>query len=95
MNDIPGELLLLAIPLVVLQVGLTILGLWDLTRPGRHVRGDSRLVWGLIIVFVNILGPLIYFAVGREEREDRPNAPRPERRRHDRTRWRAGPPRAR
>jgi len=69
MNDFPSELLLLVIPLVVVEVGLMVFGLWDLTRPGRRVRGDSRLVWALIIVFVNVLGPIIYFAVGREERE--------------------------
>jgi len=31
------------------------------------VRGDSRLMWGLIIVFIGMLGPIIYLAVGREE----------------------------
>ncbi len=70
MGDIPVELLLLAIPLIVVQLVLMVLGLWDLTRPGRRVRGDSRALWALIIVLVNLVGPLIYFAVGREERED-------------------------
>ena len=31
------------------------------------MRGGSKLVWVLIIVFINILGPIIYFVAGREE----------------------------
>ena len=39
----------------------------DLERTERRVRGDSKLVWALVIVFVNILGPIAYFVAGREE----------------------------
>jgi hypothetical protein len=31
------------------------------------VRGDSKLMWGLIIVVVNVIGPILYFLVGRDE----------------------------
>ena len=62
------QLLLLLAPIIVIQIGLMLFALWDLLRPERKVRGDSRLMWGLIIVFVSMLGPLIYLAVGREER---------------------------
>jgi hypothetical protein len=31
------------------------------------VKGDSKVVWALIIIFVNLLGPLLYFLFGREE----------------------------
>lgn len=61
------EILPLIIPLVVLQVALMAIGLWDLTRPDRRVRGDNKLVWGLVIVFGQLLGPLVYFFFGREE----------------------------
>ena len=33
------------------------------------MRGDSKLAWGLIIVFVSLLGPILYLAVGREEHD--------------------------
>jgi flagellar biosynthesis component FlhA len=36
-------------------------------RPERRVRGDSKLMWGIIIVVVNIIGPILYLAIGREE----------------------------
>ncbi len=31
------------------------------------MRGDSKLMWGLIIVFIGLLGPILYLTVGREE----------------------------
>jgi hypothetical protein len=62
-----STLLLLIVPILVIQLGLLIWGLYDLTRPGRHVKGDSKVLWGIVIVFINILGPILYFLVGREE----------------------------
>jgi hypothetical protein len=31
------------------------------------VRGGNKLVWGLVIAFVQFLGPLVYFLFGRED----------------------------
>jgi hypothetical protein len=61
------EILPFLVPLLVLQLVLLVVGLYDLTRPERRVKGDSKVVWALIIIFVNLLGPLLYFLVGREE----------------------------
>ena len=61
------QILLLALPLVVLQLLLLLLAARDLLRPERHVRGGSKPLWALVIVFVNIVGPIIYFMVGRED----------------------------
>ena len=65
--NIDSTLLLLITPILLIQLGLLIWGLYDLTRPGRHVKGDSKVLWAIIIIFVNILGPILYFIVGREE----------------------------
>ena len=62
-----STLLLLLVPVVLIQLLLLIWGLYDLTRPGRRVRGDSKVLWGLVIVFINIVGPVVYFLFGREE----------------------------
>ena len=62
-----AEILPFLIPLIVLQLVLMGVGLYDLTRPERRVKGDSKVVWALIIIFVNLLGPLLYFLFGREE----------------------------
>ena len=60
------QIVLLLLPVIAIQVGLTLFALWDLFRPERKVRGDSKLMWGLIIVFISLLGPIVYFVVGRE-----------------------------
>lgn len=65
MNDL-SELLPILVPLVIVQITLVVLGLWDLTRPERRVTGGNKLVWGVIIVVFQMLGPLAYFLVGRD-----------------------------
>jgi hypothetical protein len=62
-----GPLLALILPLIVLQVALLVAALIDLTKADRRVRGDNKLVWALIIIFVSLFGPLLYFLIGREE----------------------------
>lgn len=59
----------IAAPLVALQLLLVVLALRDLVRLERRVRGPSKLVWGIIIVFGQLLGPLVYFLFGRQEQE--------------------------
>ena len=61
-----GTLVAVLLPLVILQVVLLVAALYDLTRPNRRVRGDSKVVWALIIIFVTTIGPILYFLAGRE-----------------------------
>lgn len=61
-----GQLILLLTPLIIVELVLIILALRDLLRPERRVRGDSKLMWGIIIVLFSMLGPILYFIVGRE-----------------------------
>jgi ABC-2 type transport system ATP-binding protein len=58
---------LLLIPVALIQVGLLLYALYDLFQEDRRVRGESKIMWALIIFFVNIIGPLLYFFVGRDE----------------------------
>jgi len=58
--------ILLIIPLAVIQLGLLGFALYDLVKRTR-VRGGNKLVWGLVIVLVGIIGPIVYLTVGREE----------------------------
>ncbi len=58
---------LIVIPLVLLELGLMLYALYDLFQEDRRVRGDSKIMWALIIAFVNGLGPLIYIFVGRDD----------------------------
>jgi hypothetical protein len=60
-------LALVLVPIIVIQLGLLAWALYDLARPERRVKGDSKVVWALIIIFINLIGPILYFLVGREE----------------------------
>jgi hypothetical protein len=59
------QIVLLLLPILVIQIVLLIIALVDLLRPERQVRGDSKLMWGLLIVFIGLLGPILYLTVGR------------------------------
>ncbi len=60
-----NEVLPLLAPLVLVQVAMMIAALLDLRR--RTTTRGPRWVWGLVIVFVSLLGPTLYFLFGREE----------------------------
>jgi hypothetical protein len=62
-----NEILPFLIPLLILQLALLVTGLYDLTRPERRVRGGNKVIWGVVIVLGQLLGPLIYFLFGRED----------------------------
>ena len=53
------------IPIVLLQLGLMIFALVDLIR--RERTKGPKWVWALVIIFVNLIGPVVYLVVGREE----------------------------
>lgn len=53
------------IPLFLIQIGLMIAALLNLRK--QEVTRGSKLMWVFIILFVNMIGPIIYFIVGREE----------------------------
>jgi ABC-2 type transport system ATP-binding protein len=57
----------LIIPLVVLNYGLVLYALYDMFQEDRRVRGDSKIMWALIIALINGFGPLLYFFVGRDD----------------------------
>ncbi|HLQ70955.1 MAG TPA: PLD nuclease N-terminal domain-containing protein [Bacillota bacterium] len=52
-------------PLIGIQVILAVVALVDLIK-AEHVNGP-KWMWSLIIVFINIIGPVVYFVVGRRE----------------------------
>lgn len=62
------EFLPLIIPLVVIQVGLAVYSL-VLLKNANKVIGGSKIVWVLIILFVNLFGPIIFLLIGRIDDE--------------------------
>jgi ABC-2 type transport system ATP-binding protein len=65
--DFNPALLALIIPVAVIQIGLMLLAAFDLLRDDRRVRGNSKAMWAVIIVFVSWFGPILYFLIGRED----------------------------
>jgi hypothetical protein len=61
-----SKLILLLIPVFLVEIGLLVWALVDVIKRER-VRGGNKVVWILVIVLVNIIGPIIYFIFGREE----------------------------
>lgn len=61
-----GELFAIIIPLAALELGLIAWALVDLIKRDT-VKGGSKVVWVLIILFFNLLGPILYLAWGRNE----------------------------
>jgi hypothetical protein len=53
------------IPVLIIQLGLMISALVDLVR--REKTRGPKWVWALVIIFVNYIGPIIYFVAGRQE----------------------------
>ena len=61
-----GLLAVIFLPLLFIQLILIVVALRDLLGPERRVRGGNKWLWAVIIVIGELLGPLLYFALGRE-----------------------------
>ena len=57
------ELIKMLIPVIILQFALLVYSLIDLHKNG--VRNLNKTAWILIIVFINMLGPISYLLFGR------------------------------
>lgn len=57
-------LILAAIPLVIIQFALLISALMSLLK--KPLSSTDKVIWILVICLVNIIGPIIYFAVGSQ-----------------------------
>lgn len=62
------EYLPFLVPLVLVQLALMATALIDLFRRPR-TKGP-KWMWALVIVFINLIGPIVYFLIGREEQYD-------------------------
>ena len=55
----------LIIPLILIQLALMVFALIDLGK--RQMTRGPKWMWVLIIVFGELLGPIVYFVIGRPE----------------------------
>jgi hypothetical protein len=60
-----SDILIIA-PIILIEIGLAIAAMVDLVRR-KKVAGDNKLLWGAVILFIGIIGPIVYFIFGRKE----------------------------
>lgn len=58
-----STLLLLLLPVLLIQLVLMIFTLVDLIKNPNP--NGPKWMWGIIIVVVNIIGPILYLVIGR------------------------------
>ncbi len=56
-------------PLIILEVTLLVIALVDLVKR-KHVTGGNKIIWVLVTVCIQIIGPVIYLVLGRKEEVD-------------------------
>ena len=66
MNEIK-EFLPFLIPLVVVQFGLLFYTLRHILTHSHYKRGNRTLWLIIVLVGMNYIGPILYFAFGKEE----------------------------
>jgi hypothetical protein len=55
----------LLIPIILIELGLMIAALVDLIR--RPQTRGPKWVWVLVIILINLVGPIVYFVAGRKD----------------------------
>ncbi len=68
-HDPALALLPLLVPLLLLEIGLKIAALVSLSRASR-VRFGNKALWAALIVLVGLMGSVLWFFVGRDERPE-------------------------
>ncbi len=62
MEELSKYIAILA-PVLIIQVILLIVALIDLVRIEKT--NGPKWLWAVIILFINIIGPILYFVIGR------------------------------
>ncbi len=53
------------VPILVLELGLAIFALRDLSR--RESLNGPKWMWVVVILLVQLVGPILYFTIGRRD----------------------------
>ncbi|MFN2187262.1 MAG: PLD nuclease N-terminal domain-containing protein [Candidatus Promineifilaceae bacterium] len=56
---------LLLIPIIIIELVLIVAAIVDLIR--REKTRGPKWMWVIIILFLNLIGPIVYFIVGRDD----------------------------
>ena len=58
-TTIPIEVIYALIPIVLLELALTIFALYDWYKQGQGL--ENRYIWLIVILVLNLIGPILYF----------------------------------
>lgn len=58
------EIIKLLAPLIIIQLGLVVFTLFRLVKD--KVKYLPKWGWALVILFINLIGPIMYLIIGRE-----------------------------
>ncbi|MBD3108938.1 PLDc_N domain-containing protein [Bacillus sp. AGMB 02131] len=61
-----SKLMMILLPIFVLQLILLVTALVSLVK--QEETQGPKWMWAIIIVFFNIIGPIVYFIIGRKQR---------------------------
>jgi hypothetical protein len=74
MNNVDvGTLLPLLIPVLLIEIALWVVSFIDLSKRDK-VRGGSKVLWVVIILLLNLIGPILYLVWGRNVDSKEENA---------------------
>lgn len=62
------ENLAVFLPLIILQMTLAVTALVHVLRHKKYKFGN-RIMWVLLVLFIQFIGPVVYFVFGRGEEE--------------------------
>ncbi|MCL2785155.1 MAG: PLDc N-terminal domain-containing protein [Propionibacteriaceae bacterium] len=62
------DLLPVIIPLAIIQVGLMVAALIHILTHSSYKMGN-RILWIVVVIVVNTIGPILYFVLGRSDEE--------------------------
>ncbi len=61
-----SDILIMLLPVIILQYTLAIIALVHVLRHPNYKIGN-RIIWILVVLLINFVGPILYFAIGRGE----------------------------
>ncbi|MCJ7689212.1 MAG: PLD nuclease N-terminal domain-containing protein [Clostridiaceae bacterium] len=63
-----GDNLTLLIPIIIIQAILLLIAVVDLVKRDKAtVRGGNKFIWMISILFISIIGPIVYLTLGKIE----------------------------
>ena len=60
------QMILIALPLVIINLIFVIIALVDLSKRKKVLWGN-KIIWVILIIFVQYVGWILYFLIGKKE----------------------------